>query len=51
MSKGVAFAYQVDLTKREDVYQVAQRVKRDVGKVNIRSNFSTAQFKCPKRIP
>lgn len=35
MSKGVAFAYQVDLTKREEVYQVAQRVKREVGKVNI----------------
>uniref|UniRef100_A0A0P5HEA1 Short-chain dehydrogenase/reductase 3 n=1 Tax=Daphnia magna TaxID=35525 RepID=A0A0P5HEA1_9CRUS len=38
MSKGVAFAYQVDLTKREEVYQVAQRVKREVGKVSILIN-------------
>jgi all-trans-retinol dehydrogenase (NAD+) len=35
MSKGQAFAYQVDLSKREEVYQMAQRVKREVGKVTL----------------
>ncbi|XP_046455180.1 estradiol 17-beta-dehydrogenase 11-like isoform X2 [Daphnia pulex] len=38
MSKGQAFAYQVDLSKREEVYQMAQRVKREVGKVSILVN-------------
>ncbi|XP_057378301.1 epidermal retinol dehydrogenase 2-like [Daphnia carinata] len=38
MSKGTAYAYQVDLTKREEIYQVAQRVKREVGKVSILIN-------------
>lgn len=33
MAKGEVFAYQVDLTKREEVYRVAERVKREVGKV------------------
>ena len=35
MSKGQAYAYQVDLSKREEIYQMAQRVKREVGKVKI----------------
>jgi all-trans-retinol dehydrogenase (NAD+) len=35
MSKGQAYAYQIDLSKREEIYQTAQRVKREVGKVEI----------------
>nr|CAH0113314.1 unnamed protein product [Daphnia galeata] len=38
MSKGQAYAYQVDLSKREEIYQMAQRVKREVGKVSILVN-------------
>jgi all-trans-retinol dehydrogenase (NAD+) len=34
-SKGQAYAYQVDLSKREEVYQMAQRVKREVGIVGL----------------
>ncbi|XP_046455181.1 estradiol 17-beta-dehydrogenase 11-like isoform X3 [Daphnia pulex] len=37
-SKGQAYAYQVDLSKREEVYQMAQRVKREVGIVSILVN-------------
>lgn len=33
MAKGEVYGYQVDLTKREDVYRVAERVKNEVGKV------------------
>ena len=33
MSKGQVYAYQVDLTKREEIYRVAERVKQEVGKV------------------
>lgn len=33
MSKGEVYAYQVDLTKREEIYRAAERVKQDVGKV------------------
>ena len=32
-SKGIAYAYQVDLTKREEIYQFADRVKKEIGKV------------------
>jgi all-trans-retinol dehydrogenase (NAD+) len=35
MAKGDVYAYQVDLTNREDIYKVAERVKREVGKVKI----------------
>ena len=34
MSKGDVYAYQVDLTKKEDVYRVADLVKKQVGKVS-----------------
>lgn len=33
MSKGEAYAYHVDLTKREDIYRTAERVKKEIGKV------------------
>ncbi len=33
MSKGEVYAYQVDLTKREEIYRAAERVKQEVGKV------------------
>lgn len=33
MAKGEAYAYQVDLTKREEIYRAAERVKKDIGKV------------------
>lgn len=33
MSKGQVYAYQVDLTKREEIYRAAERVKQEVGKV------------------
>ena len=35
MSKGQVFSYHVDLTKREDIYRVAERVRQEVGKVFI----------------
>ena len=35
MSKGDVYAYQVDLTKKEDVYRVADLVKKQVGKVRL----------------
>lgn len=38
MSNGIAYAYQVDLTKREEIYQFAQRVKKEIGKVSILVN-------------
>ncbi|XP_057378300.1 epidermal retinol dehydrogenase 2-like [Daphnia carinata] len=38
LSKGQVYAYQVDLTKREDIYRAAERVKQDVGKVTILVN-------------
>jgi len=38
MAKGDVYAYQVDLTNREDIYKVAERVKREVGKVSILVN-------------
>jgi len=38
MSKGDVYAYQVDLTKKEDVYRVADLVKKQVGKVSILVN-------------
>jgi len=33
-----AYAYQVDLTKKEDIYRVAAATKRDVGQINILVN-------------
>ena len=30
---GQAYSYQIDLTKREDVYKTAERVKKEVGTV------------------
>jgi hypothetical protein len=33
MSKGQVYAYQVDLTKREEIYRAADRLKQEVGKV------------------
>jgi hypothetical protein len=34
MSKGQVYAYQVDLTKREEIYRAADRFKKqEVGKV------------------
>nr|CAH0113315.1 unnamed protein product [Daphnia galeata] len=38
MSKGQVYAYQVDLTKREEIYRAADRVKQEVGKVTILVN-------------
>lgn len=38
MSKGEVYAYQVDLTKREEIYRAAERVKQEVGKVAILVN-------------
>jgi len=35
MSMGDVYAYQVDLTKKEDVYRVADLVKKQVGKVRL----------------
>jgi len=32
-TKAEAFAYQIDVTDKEQVYQVAERVKKEVGKV------------------
>ena len=32
-AKGEAHAYQVDLTKKENIYRLAEQVKKDVGKV------------------
>lgn len=36
LANGDVHAYHVDLTKREDVYRMADRVKKEVGKVNIK---------------
>lgn len=33
--KGIAYAYQVDLTKREEIYKLAERVKREIGTVSL----------------
>ena len=33
-SNGEVYAYHVDLSKREDVYRVAELVKKEVGKVS-----------------
>ncbi len=33
LSKGQVYAYQVDLTKREEIYRAADRLKQEVGKV------------------
>ncbi|XP_046657869.1 epidermal retinol dehydrogenase 2-like [Daphnia pulicaria] len=38
MSKGQVYAYQVDLTKREEIYRAADRLKQEVGKVSILVN-------------
>lgn len=40
MSNGIAYAYQVDLTKREEIYQFAERVKKEIGKVKLGGNVS-----------
>ena len=32
-ANGEAYAQQVDLTKREDVYRMANRVKKEIGNV------------------
>jgi all-trans-retinol dehydrogenase (NAD+) len=32
-ANGEAYAYQVDLTKKEDVYRMADRVKKEIGNV------------------
>jgi all-trans-retinol dehydrogenase (NAD+) len=39
MSKGQVYAYQVDLTKREEIYRAADRVKQEVGKVRRKNVF------------
>jgi hypothetical protein len=36
MSKGQVYTYQVDLTKREEIYRAADRLKQEVGKVRKR---------------
>ena len=40
LAKGDVHAYHVDLTKREDVYRMADRVKKEVGKVNNKNIYS-----------
>ena len=40
MAKGDVYAYHVDLTNREDIYKVAERVKREVGKVKFPKLYS-----------
>jgi len=40
LANGDVHAYHVDLTKREDVYRMADRVKKEVGKVNNANIFS-----------
>ena len=40
MLKGEAYTYQVDLTKKGDVYRVAELVKKQVGKVSFHHVFN-----------
>ena len=44
MSKGEVYAYQVDLTKKDDVYRVADLVKKQVGKVSFKLNASVIGY-------
>ena len=36
---GEAYAYQVDLIKKEDVYQLADQVKKEIGNVRYNSTI------------
>ena len=42
---GEAYAYQVDLTKKEDVYQLADRVKKEIGNVRYNSTIFNIDVK------
>lgn len=40
----MGYAYQIDLTKREDIYEGANRVKREIGKVFLFEEFKNSNM-------